>query len=224
MATKIDLLPEYVKLTKRLRLTVGLAIVGLSLWTGGLLLTYHSKQLELQTAEQDRNVVQALASQTDAAQQAKVTADGTSAGYKAANSFMLLSCKSGSERAALINLLSKYIYRDSVVKSIDISNGQTVNITATVATPDDYYQFIDYMRRGTGVVFQADPKFSGVGGFANGATPLVLPRPEAGSAPVVINYPITVSAQGALLNPITVPPDPTGGAVAAAPGTDQGIR
>lgn len=224
MAIKIDLLPGYVKLTKKFRFTITAAIVGLALWTGGLLLTYHSKQLELKTAEQNRDVVKVLADQTTAVTTATSNTLAATAGYDAFNQFALASTKSGSERAALLNLISRYINERSVVKSIDVSDGTNVIIVATVSSPDQYIQFLLDLRKARGVVFATDPRLTttGVGGFGNGYQPTVLPQPEAGSAPVIINYPITLTAQTTLLNPIVVPPDPTGGAVAGAAGVTSG--
>ena len=113
--------------------------------------------------------------------------------------------------------------RNSVVKTIDVSDGKNVSIIATVATPDEYAQFLLFLRNATGVLFAAAPKLTttGVGGYGNGAQPLIPPQPAPGSAPVVVNYPITLTAQGALLNPIVLPNDPTGaGGGAAVPGAD----
>ena len=212
MAIKIDLLPGYVKWTKRFHFTIAAAIVGLALWTGGLILVYHSKQLELQTAETNANVATEIAVKSTAAETATTAAQTEAAGFNAANNFMLASCKTGSERAALLNLISKYIDRNSVVKTIDVSDGKTVSILATVSTPDEYAQFLLFLRNARGVLFSGDPKFTqtGVGGYGSGAQPLVPPRPAPGSPPVVVNYPISLTAQGALLNPIVLPNDPTG--------------
>lgn len=222
MAIKIDLLPAYVGLTKVFRRVVTLSLLSLGLLLTGLVLVYHSKQLELQTAQQNLQVAQGLANQTAAADTATQTANAARAGYDAANNFMLASSKTGAERSALLNLIRQYIYENSVVRSIDITDGRTVTIVATVTTPDEYAQFLARLRRATGVVFAANPlpRVSGVGGFANGATPLVVPQPDPGSAPVVVNYPITLTAQATLLNPIQLPVDPVGGGATAngAPG------
>lgn len=219
MAIKIDLLPGYVGLTKVFRRVVTLSLLSLGLLLAGLTLVYHSKQLELDTARQNLLVAQNLQAQTQAAESATATANTARAGYDAANNFMLASSKTGSERSALVNLISKYIYENSVVRSIDVSDGKNVTIIATVTTPDEYVNFQDRLRRATGVLFAPTPRSSGVGGYANGATPLIVPQPAAGSAPVVVNYPITITAQAVLLNPIQVPIDPVGGAAPATPGS-----
>ncbi|RYX81821.1 hypothetical protein EON83_22440 [bacterium] len=220
MATKIDLLPGYVKWTKRFHYTIAGAIVGLGLWTGGLILVYHSKQLELQTAQQNRDAAKIVADASTTAKAAEDKAISDAGGYNTANAFFIDACKSGSTRATLLNLITNYIDINSVVKSIDISDGRRVVIVATVATPMEYSRFLLRLRNATGVVFADQPRLTttGVGGFGNGAQPLVVPQPEPGSPAVVFNYPITLQAEGNLLNPLTVPADPTGGAAAGAPG------
>ena len=222
MAIKIDLLPSYIIWRKRLKYTIAIAVAGLSLWTGGLLLVLHSKQLELETAKVNSASIKSVASKATDADTATATAVSAAASYNNTNNFMLASCKTGSERAALLNLITKYIDENSVVKSIDISDGKNVTIVATVSTPNEYAQFLLQLRKATGVVFNGDPRLttSGVGGFGNGAVPLVVPQPDPGSAPVLINYPITLTAQGALLNTIVLPTDPaTGGAAVGAAAT-----
>ena len=222
MAIKIDLLPGYVGLTKVFRRVVTLSLLSLGLLLAGLTLVYRSKQLELQTAQQNREVAVALAAQTTTAENATSAANSARAGYDAANNFMLASSKTGSERSALVNLIRQYIYENSVVRSIDVTDGKNVTIVATVTTPDEYVTFRHRLVDATGVLFAPTPRVSGVGGFANGATPLVVPQPEAGTAPVVVNYPITLTAQAVLLNPVQVPADPVNGAAPAAAGVTGG--
>ena len=228
MATKIDLLPGYVKWTKRFHYTIAGAIVGLGLWTGGLLLIYHSKQLELQTAKQNEAAsakVKAAADAAAAAATARDTAVSSAGSYNTANAFYLEACKSGSKRAALLNLIKQYLDFNSVTKTIDISDGTKVVITAQVATPDQYAQFLLYIRNATGRVFASNPKYTvtSINGYGQGTPPLIVPQPQPGSAPVIFNYPINLQVEGTLLFPLDTPPDPTGGAAAgAAPGGAPG--
>jgi len=221
MAIKIDLLPAYVGLKKTFARLLSAALVSLALLVAGLALVYHSKGLELETAKTNLTAADTVSKRTDAAAAAAKKADADRVGFDAANTFMLASSKTGAERSALINLIRQYIYENSVVRSIDVSDGKTVTIVATVTTPDEYADFLVRLRNATGVVFAASPlpRVSGVGGFANGATPLVVPQPEAGSAPVVVNYPITLTAQAVLLNPIQLPVDQApASAATGAPG------
>ena len=222
MATKIDLLPGYVKWTKRFHYTIAGAVVGLGLWTGGLLLIYHSKQLELQTAQENEVASKVVADAAAAAATAKDTAVSNAGSYITANNFYLDACKTGSKRAAILNLIRNYLDQNSGIKAIDISDGSKVVISASVANPDQYAQFLLGIRNATGVVFSANPRYTqtSVNGFGNGTPLLVVPQPQPGDAPVIFNYPINLQVEGTLLYPLDVPPDPTAGAAAAgaAPG------
>lgn len=223
MATKIDLLPGYVKWTKRFHYTIAGAIVGLGLWTGGLLLIYHSKQLELETATQNQDASKIVSDAANTAAEQTDAAISSAGSYNTANNFYLEACKTGSKRAALLNLVKNYLDINSVTKTIDISDGTKVIITATVTTPDQYAQFLLRIRNATGVVFAANPRYTqtSVNGYGNGTPPLVVPQPQAGTAPVIFTYPISLQVEGTLLYPLDVPPDPTAGAAATgtAPAT-----
>ena len=223
MATKIDLLPGYVKWTKRFHYTIAGAVVGLGLWTGGLLLIYHSKQLELQTAQQNRDAAKIVAEEATTAATARDAAINSAGSYNTVNSFYLEACKSGSKRAALLNLITQYLDFNSATKTIDISDGTKVVITAQVATPDEYAQFLLYIRNATGRVFAANPRYTvtSINGYGQGTPPLIVPQPLPGGAPVIFNYPINLQVEGTLLFPLDTPPDPTAGAGAAA-GTAPG--
>ncbi len=225
MAIKIDLLPASVGLRKTFNRLLSAALLSLALLLAGLTLVYHSKQLELQTATDNLKVATAVAGQTTVADTATTTANSARAGFDAANSFMLASSKTGTERSALVNFIRQYIYENSVVKSIDITDGKTVTIIATVTTPDEYAQFLLTLRNATGTLFNGNPRLTtaGVSGYGNGAQPLVVPQPEAGSAPVVVNYPITLTAVGTLLNPIQLPVDPVGGGTTTAAGASGAL-
>jgi len=222
MAIKIDLLPASVGLRKTFNRLLSASLLSLGLLLAALTLVYHSQQLELQTAQTNLAVATAVAAQTTKADSATSTANNARAGFDAANSFMLASSKTGTERSALVNFIRQYIYENSVVKSIDITDGKTVTIIATVTTPDEYAQFLVRLRNATGVLFNGNPRLTtaGVGGYGSGAQPLIVPQPEAGGAPVVVNYPITLTAVGTLLNPIQLPLDPvgTGTTTTGAPG------
>jgi len=220
MAIKIDLLPASVGLRKTFNRLLSASLLSLGLLLAGLTLVYHSRQLELQTAQTNLDVAKAVAAKTTAADTATTTANSARASFDAANSFMLASSKTGTERSALVNFIRQYIYENSVVKSIDITDGKTVTIVATVTTPNEYADFLLRLRNATGVLFNGNPRLTtaGVGGYGNGAQPLVVPQPEAGSAPIVVNYPITLTAVGTLLNPIQLPVDPVGGGTTTAAG------
>lgn len=220
MAIKIDLLPATVGLKRQLKLAL-LVSAGVLVVAGSTLAVLsEQKRLELEKVVADRNMYQAIALKTTAARQAAETAKTAKAPFEAAIKFMSSATQTGPERAALLNLLRQYIYENSVVRAIDISDGTNVTIRATVRDPDEYARFLFNLRRASdvngGLLFAGLPKASGPGGFANGARPFVLPNPAPGEQPVIIIYPIEVTATGVLKNPVTVPADPVG--TAPAPG------
>ena len=224
MAIKIDLLPAYVKLRRDLHRSIAASIAASGLVLGGLLLVLHQKQLDLETAEANKVAAQAVAAQTKRATDNTAAITTEAAPFSSAVNFMAAASKTGPQRAALLNLLRRYIYEDAIVSSIDISDGQRVIIDATVKNTDQYARFVTNLRLGAkekgGVLFSTYPTATGPGGFANGAVPF-LPPVANGQPAIAIIYPIKVRAEGTLLNPIQLPPDPVGGA-AGAPGAPGG--
>ncbi|HEX8465214.1 MAG TPA: hypothetical protein VF627_11405 [Abditibacterium sp.] len=222
MAIKIDLLPAYVKLRRDWHRSLAACVVVAGLVVGGLLTLLYQRQLELETAKTNLAAAQLVQTKTATATSNTATINGQAAPYVSAISFMSAASKTGPQRAALLNLVRQYIYGDAIVSSIDISDGQRVVIRATVRDTDEYARFVNSLRRASdvqgGSLFKGLPTASGPGGFANGAVPF-LPPVANGEPAVPIIYPISVSAEGVLLNPIQLPPDPVGGAGAAgAPG------
>ena len=86
---------------------------------------------------------------------------------------MLAASKTGAQRAALINQIRQYIYEDTVVTSIDVSDGQTAKIAGSVRNPTQYARFLLNLRRASdangGPLFAGLPRGGGVKGFNNGA-------------------------------------------------------
>lgn len=138
MSVKIDLLPGYVGLRRWFkRLSYGaLALVAAT--AAILFLLYRQGQQTLEVYEQNRDNIEPLAVAAEAAQTATQAAISQAAPQEAAVAFMVQAGKTGSERAALIDLLRRYIYGGAVVSSIDLSDGTTARIQANVATPQDY--------------------------------------------------------------------------------------
>lgn len=219
MAIKIDLLPGYVKLRRNLHRSIAGCIVATALVVTGLCLVYQKRQLELQTAKQNLTVMQAVAAQATAAQTEATTAQAAGAPAEGSVGFMLAASKTGPQRAALLDMVRDAINADTIVQSIDISDGQKVIIKATVRTTDEYANFLLNLRRATdtegGLLFKGPVTAAGPLGFANGAAPFVLPTSPSGEA-VPIVFPINVTAEGTLAHPISIPPDPTGANGAAA--------
>ena len=123
------------------------AALALALVGTGLVMALDAKQKELQTAKTNLAVVTAVAQQTTNAQTAQTTAETTMKPISDTVAFMLASSKSGPQRAALLNQVRQYIYVDTVVNSIDLSDGQTVKVSATVKNPLQYAQFLFNLRR-----------------------------------------------------------------------------
>lgn len=225
MAIKIDLLPGYVKLKRNLHRSIAACVVATGAIAGLLLMALEQRRLELQTVEANR-----VAAETVASKVASVTAErnaslAEAAPINTAVSFMAAAPKTGPQRAALLNLVRQYIYEDAIVSSIDLSDGQRVVILATVRTPDEYARFLLNLRRAAdtngGTLFKGDPVASGPGGFANGAVPFVFPKGNGTADPIPIIYPVNVRAEGILLNPVQLPPDPVG--APATPGAAGGF-
>ncbi len=226
---KIDLLPGHVKQRRNLQLAIMASVLALALVGTGLAMALNAKQKELLTAKTNLEVVTAVAAQTTAAETAKTTAETTMQPIGDTIAFMLASSKSGPQRAALLNQVRQYIYVDTVIKSIDLSDGANAVIQGSVKNPTEYGRFLFNLRRAgpppagapttdAGPLFAAAPRGVGPGGFNNGAAIFVPPaRPL--DQPVIIVYPLTVTAQGPLKYPIPVIPDPVGApAVAGAEG------
>ena len=236
MSIKIDLLPGHVKQRRNLQLAIMTSVLALALVGTGLAMALNVKQKELATTKENVGVFTAVATKTTDAETAKSTAEATMKPISDTVAFMLASSKSGPQRAALLNQVRQYIYVDTVVNSIDLSDGKTVNIEGSVKNPDQFAQFLFNLRRAgpppagssttdVGPLFASAPKVEGVGGFNNGAAVFVPPAAPT-DQPVIVIYPVPVKATGPLKYPIPVIPDPSLAAGAAgatgAPGGQGG--
>jgi hypothetical protein len=222
MAIKIDLLPGYVKLRRDLHRSIAACIVATCVVVSGLMFALKKKQLDLETATTNLQVMTAVATQATAAQTEATNAQTASAPVENAVAFMTAASKTGPQRAALLDMVRDAINEDTIVRKIDISDANNVIIEATVRTPDEYRAFLLNLRRASaeqgGLLFEKNPTANGVGGFANGAAPFLMPTSPNGE-PVPIVFPINVIATGSLLTKIYIPQDPTGGAAPAAGAT-----
>lgn len=222
MAIKIDLLPRYVKLKRNLHRSIAACLVVTGAVAGLLLVILQQRRLELETVKTNLQTAQTVVAQVTTATSEKTTALTGAAPIANAVSFMTAASKTGSQRAALLHLVRQYIYEDAIVSSIDISDGQKVVILATVRTPDEYARFLLNLRRSAdvngGTLFKGLPLASGPRGFANGAAPFVRPNGNGTADPIPLVYPVSVRAEGFLLNPVLLPPDPVGAPGALTPG------
>jgi hypothetical protein len=225
MAIKINLLPQSYDLKrKRARVGIGMgALLGLTALSIGLIYASDKKQLEKVTA--DEAAVKIVETQTTTAETATQAAESEAAPVKGVVAFMADASKTGAERAALLDLMRRYIYGGAVVSDLDLSNGTDAKIAATVRTPDEYARLLLSLRRGAlpglGQVFDGAPGASGVPGFPEGR-----PLPPEGAltyTPTPITFPFRIDAAGRLktdpANPrnslLFVPPEPPGTATAA---------
>ena len=226
MAIKIDLLPGHVQQRRILQRTIAGSVLALALVGTGLVMALDAKQKELATAKENLAVATAIAAQTTAAQGVQDAAVAAAQPVNDTITFMLAAGKSGPQRAALLNQVRQYIYIDTVVQTIDLSDGQNAVVEASVRNPTQYAQFLFNLRRAgppatgdtttdAGPLFAAAPKASGVGGFNNGAATFVPPATPT-DQPVIIVYPLKVKAQGPLKYPIPVIPDPVAGTAGTA--------
>ena len=230
MAIKIDLLPGHVKQRRTLQLAIAASALALVLVGTGLAIAYDIKQKELQTAQRNLEIVTVVAQQTTTAEGVKTAADTAAAPIGDTIAFMLAAGKSGPQRAALLNQVRQYIYVDTVVKSIDLSDGKQAVIVGSVKDPNEYARFLFNLRRAgpppagaattdAGPLFAQAPVAAGVKGFGSGAEVFVPPAQRTDQA-VIIRYPLDVTAQGPLKYPIPVIPDPVAAAGGAAGGPD----
>ena len=239
MAIKIDLLPGHVKQRRNLQLAIAASALALVLVGTGLAMALDAKQKDLVTANQDLAVVTEISAKTDAAQAVQTAADAAAKPVSDTVDFMLIAGKSGPQRAALLNQVRQYVYIDTVVQTIDVSDGQNAIVEATVKNPTQYAQFLFNLRRAgppvagetttdAGPLFASAPKGVGPLGFNNGAVPFVPPALPL-DQPVVIVYPLKVKASGPLKYPVPTIPDPVGetagaAGTAGAPGALGGPR
>jgi hypothetical protein len=219
MSVKIDLLPGYVGLRRWFkRLSYG--ALALVVATAAILfLLYRQGQQTLAVYEQDLENIRPLAEAAEAAETATAAATSAAAPVDAAVTFMVRAGKTGPERAALIDLVRRYIYGGAVVSSIDLSDGQTVKINATVATPQDYAQFLLALRSGSvsnqGLLFAQDPRSNAVtaSGIPGGPNERFI-LPVASTEPTIVSLPLSIASNGTLKDRIEVPVEPGGVAVA----------
>lgn len=243
MAIRINLIPGSVNLQRRFQQGIVASVLLVSLVAGGLFLLYHLHQQKLNKYTEDAAAIDTYALRAEAAQNATQTLQGETQPMQTAVNFMSDASKTGAERAALLDLIRSYIYYaprgGAIVQSMDISDGQTVKLNATVRTPDDYSRFLQKLRQGSvdksGPLFDGLPVASGIGGFPpplvgkNGTPTNTAPTGAPGQASPgqgsqiapgenIMVLPNAVTAVGKLKHPIVLPPDPVGGAPATGAG------
>lgn len=244
MAIRIDLLPGYVGLRRWFKRILAACLFAVVAFAAILFLLYYNEQLRLQTLLANRNNIESFAKQAEAAEAAAAAAEGQAKPMQDAVNFFVDAGRTGAERAALLDLLHRYVYAGSVVGAIDLSDGQTAKMTAMVRTPDDYARFLLNLRRGTvptGVLFSELPSGSGIMGWPNksgraggqgagaAAGAPAVPGGQVGGAAAgtAITYqvfPNSITASAKLREPIVIPSPPGEAAAggAGAPGAAPG--
>lgn len=229
---KIDLLPEYVALEKRFRTVIkaGLALLCLVLLGIGL---HHLTNIRRQEKlKADIAGVQSTADMTTAATTAAEQATNANLPVQTVIDFMADASRTGAERAALLDLTRRYLYADSVVSLVDFTDGTSIQIKATVRSPDEYANFLLALRKGTesenGPLFSALPNANGIPGYPTGESLEVPPQPLS-YTPQRIVYPLAIDARGGLRTDkvsqqslLFVPVEPSGTAVGIAGGAAGG--
>lgn len=239
MAIKINLLPQSYDLEKkRNRWIAGMTgLLGVTALSIGLL--YLSDQKQLEKVKEDLANATTVADKTTAAKSAAANATSATASIKGVVDFMTDASKTGRERAALLDMIRRYIYRNAVVSDLDLSTGNLAKIAVTIRSPDEYARFLLALRQGgtgiattleerAGKVFEGVPKASGIPGFPNGRP--IPQAPELSDTPQPITFPFPIQAEGNLktdtANPrnnlMYVPAEPPGTLVAATSGAAGG--
>jgi len=246
MSLKINLLPEYVRLQRVFKRVIAICL-SIFVAVGVLLfLLYYKKGQELKVVKADLEAIEPTAKEAEATKSEAAAIESSSLPKRGAIDFVTSASRTGPERAALLDLISQYVYGGAVISSLDISDGQTVNIKATVKDPDEYARLLNNMRRGSDTkgalvpVFTGPVTGSGVPGFPpprpgdnnqqGGAQPGAAGAPGQPGAPgqqaspisvtqpQIIVYPVPIDLTAKLKNPVALPPDPVGAAPAAGGG------
>lgn len=239
MAIRIDLLPRYVGLRRWFKRILLGCISTVGVFAAILFAVYYREQLKLQTLQQNRSTFEAVAQKAEKAAGDAEAKTKEAQPYRDTVAFFVDAGQTGAQRAALIDIVQRYIYREAVVNMMDISDGQTVKLSAMVRNPDEYANLLNILRRGTlptGIAFKDLPSGVGIAGWpksSGGGTQAggqaAAPQPgagAAGAAPAPAEsqaeyqvFPNSITLQGSLREPITVPlPPGESAAVNAAQG------
>lgn len=232
MAIRIDLLPRYVALRRYFKRTLAGCLLLVAICAAGLSAFYYHDYLQLQTLQVNVENVKPVAADAEATQQSADAFVSQAQPLQTTVDFFVDAARTGAERAAILDLIRRYIYNGAVIGSMDISDGTSAKLTATVRTPDDYARFLLNLRRGatpTGILFSSPAEAAGIKGGTGGTSgaPTPAPGPVPGAPPIApvvapvdtAQYevlPNSITASATLKDPVTVP-SPPGEAAAAAP-------
>lgn len=230
MAIKIDLLPGYVGLRRKLKWALLGSFVVVTAVGSVLYLLLYQKQGQVEVAKQNLEMWKPIAAQATSVAKEASDKDASLANIQSTVLFFGDATQTGPRRAAVVDLIRRYIMPDALVSSIDISDGKNVTIVASVADSDDYSRLLINLRQGTmpnppgskpapplPYVWQTTPVASGVPGYPLPSIPIPA---LSGTDPTPKVFPLNISIAGTLLNDLafTTPIAPGEAAAAAAPG------
>ena len=226
MAIKIDLLPGYVRLRRVLKWTLLVSFVIVTAVGSVLYVLFEQKKGEAKVAKDNLEMWTPIAAKATAVAGEATAKDTSLANIQSTVQFFADATQTGPRRAVVVDLIRRYIMEDSVVSSVDISDGKNVTIVAAVTDSKDYSNLLLNMRLGTlntvpppdiPYVWKSLPKASGIPGY-----PLPnVPIPNVtGNEPIPKTFPLNISIAGPLLDDLgfsTTGPLANGETVAAGP-------
>jgi len=223
MTIKIDLLPAYVGMRRWLKRFIAFCVSLVAVVGGVLFVLYYQGEQKLTKIKTDLANIEPIAKQKEDADTAKAAATTESGPYTATVNFIVDAGQTGPARAALIDMIRRWIYNGALVSSIDISDGATMKMALALNNPDEYAQFLGILRKASvssgGPLFSDLPSASGIPGFS-ASTPVAQPVAGPGSLnlapPPPPTFPLSISAQGTLKNPPPSPPETVGPGAPAA--------
>jgi len=222
MTIKIDLLPAYVGMRRWFKRALIFCVSLITVVGAVLFVFYYQGEQRLNKIKTDLANIKPVADQKRAAEASRDKANTEAAPYKATVDFIVDAGQSGPGRAALLDLIRRWIYEGALVKSIDISDGTVMKMNLALNKPDEYAQFLGILRKAgpnpldptrSGPLFKDLASASGIPGFGSGGAPAPPVTETAG-----LTFPLNITAQASLLNPVVVPVEPGAAAAAGAPG------
>jgi len=230
MSIKIDLLPGYVGLRRWFRRSLWISAALLSSVATVLFVLWYKDKQNLEKVNIEYENMAANEQAAIAAKAAAEVARGEAVPIDTAVKFFVEAGQTGVKRAAMLDLVSRYVlgpgrgsYTNpdnygAVVTSIDLSDGQSLKMQATVSSIETYQSFLLNMRLGSatypfpyGTLFPADPRSnnvvpgSGPPGYSSKIETII---PPIGFSPQVVPLAMPFSFSAPLKTPLTVPTEP----------------
>ena len=170
MAIRIDLLPRYVALRRWFKRISAICVMLVGTFAAILGLIYYRDHLRLTKLKTDRENIKVFADKTDIAEAAAKSAEAEAQPMQSTVNFFVDAGRTGSERAALLDLIRRSVYNGAYIGTLDISDGKKVVFSGMIRTPDDYARFLLKLRQNaapTGILFANLPVGSAISGWPN---------------------------------------------------------